>query len=165
MNKAGDLLKDFFAFCNIEGGEKYVALFSSWRKIAGDDIAAHSRIFNLHRGALIVEVDHPGWAQRLRMQQSGILQKLSTNYPDLGIRMIHIKLVADRQFSLPQTKDETPADTMYHPSPKAETSPRGEVSAGEELAGLENIQDAKLKELLLRLKDSLNKKKKVRKRR
>jgi hypothetical protein len=152
MDKAGDLLKDFFAFYNIEGGVQYVSLFSSWRKIAGDDIADHSRIFNLHKGALVVEVDHPGWAQMLRMRQTGILQRLSSAYPDLGIRMIHIKLTPGGQFSPPQKNDAAP------PAPEA-AAPQEPANPEQEAGGLENIRDAELKDALLRLKKSLEGKK------
>ncbi|MDR1626697.1 MAG: DUF721 domain-containing protein [Spirochaetia bacterium] len=154
MDKAGDLLKNFFAFYNIDGGEKYVSLFSSWRKVVGDAIADHSRIFNLRKGALIVEVDHPGWVQMLRMRQEGILQRLSRAYPDLGIRMIHTKLVRSGQFSPPQKKDASPPEPQPPPPPEYPARENG---------GLENIQDAELRDLLLRLKKTLGNKKQKRK--
>jgi hypothetical protein len=161
MDKAGDLLKEVFAFYNISGGEEYVALFSSWRKLAGDDIAAHSRIFNLHKGALIVEVDHPGWAQMLRMRQTDILRRLSETYPALGIRMIHIKLIPDGKFSPPQTAESLSAGAEEEESlPPRENSVERDKRESD---GLENIQDAGLRESLLRLKDSLGKKRARRK--
>jgi hypothetical protein len=155
MDKAGDLLKDFFAFYGIEGGEKYVSLFSSWRKVAGDDIADHSRIFNLHKGSLVVEVDHPGWAQMLRMRQGGILYRLSEAYPELGIRMIHIKLIPCGQFSPPQ-KDDAASREPEAPPPREEAAAERECER--ETDELENIQDAELREMLLRLKKSLGNK-------
>jgi hypothetical protein len=158
MDKAGDLLKEFFAFYNIEGGKEYVALFSSWRKMAGDDIAAHSRIFNLQKGALIVEVDHPGWAQLLRMKQADILQRLSAAYPDLGIRMIHIRLAPGGRFSPPQKEDTSAAPSADSIQPDTEKPAPREKPPERDSEGLENIRDAELKDVLLRLKESLMKK-------
>jgi hypothetical protein len=154
MDKAGDLLKAFFAFHNLEGGEKYVSLFSSWRKVAGDDIASHSRIVDLRRGALLVEVDHPGWMQMLQMKQEAILKTLALRYPDLAIRMLHVKLTPAGQFSSPTA---VPANPAPLPEPAAETPAEPPVSKTEQEA-LDAIYDENLKNTLLRLQKTLKKK-------
>jgi hypothetical protein len=156
MDKAGDLLKAFFAFHNLEGGEKYVSLFSSWRKVAGDDIASHSRIVDLRRGALLVEVDHPGWMQMLQMKQEAILKTLASRYPDLAIRMLHVKLTPAGQFSSPASPS-SPTPPEAEPESAAETPEEPLVSKTEKEA-LDAIHDEDLRNTLLRLKKTLKKK-------
>ncbi|MCL1818420.1 MAG: DUF721 domain-containing protein [Spirochaetaceae bacterium] len=126
MDKAADILKEFFSLYNLEGGEKYASLFSSWRKIAGEDIAGHSRVADLRKGALIVEVDHPGWMQMLRIQHDEILGKLSAKYPSLGIRMVQGRLVKQGQFSPPPGK----AETRRKPPAKRQGSSPGDPPRG-----------------------------------
>jgi hypothetical protein len=160
MDKAGDLLKSFFSFYNLGGGEKYVALFSSWRKMAGEDVASHSRILDLRKGALVVEVDHPGWMQVLQMKREGILKNLAAAYPGLGIRMLHLRLAKDGQFSLPPEPE--PEQKAALP-PSEEPAPTPEFSESEtfqEKTPLDDIHDEELKMNLLRLKKTLKQKKK-----
>jgi hypothetical protein len=156
MDKAGDLLKSFFSFYNLEGGEKYVSLFSSWRRVAGDEIASHSRIVDLRRSALLVEVDHPGWMQMLQMKREEILQTLALNYPDLAIRMLHLKLPPAGQFSSPSASPEAAADRII-PEPAEETPEEPLVSKSEDEA-LDELHDEDLRKTLLRLKKTLKKK-------
>ncbi|MDR1933444.1 MAG: DUF721 domain-containing protein [Spirochaetales bacterium] len=158
MDKAGDILKTFLSFHNLSGGEKYVSLFSSWRKVAGDDIASHSRVIDLRRGSLFVEVDHPGWMQMLQMRQSEILRTLSSRYPDLAIRMLHFKLTPAGQFSppaAPQTGSEAAAEQA---AASVCDQPPAQPELQTEREILEAIHDENLKNTLLRLKDSLKKK-------
>ena len=157
MDKAGDILKEFFSFYNLEGGEKYASLLSSWRKIAGDDIASHSRVADLRGGALIVEVDHPGWMQLLQIKHDEILGKLSTTYPGLGIRMVQGRLVKEGQFSPPSGRAGS-TKTERKPSPE-EVAPReaGESpgrESGEE-ASLRKIRSPELREAFFRLRKTL----------
>jgi hypothetical protein len=162
MDKAGDILKEFLSFYNFEGGEKYVALFSSWRKMAGDDIAAHSRIVDLRKGALLVEVDHPGWMQMLQIKREEILKKLAAKYPDLGIRMIHAKLAKEGQFSrlsppsreegFPQGQPPAARTPLPGSGEKPETSREG--------TSFEAVREEELKNSLARLEKSLKEKKK-----
>jgi hypothetical protein len=161
MDKADDILKAFFSFYNLGGGEKYVALFSSWRKMAGDNIAAHSRIIDLRKGALVVEVDHPGWVQMLQMKREEILKNLAAEYPDLGIRMMHTKLAKEGRFSPPSREGEGPQNepaAARTPAPDSGETP--ELSR--EKASLEAVRDVELKNILARLEKSLKEKKKKR---
>jgi len=70
----------------------YADFFSSWDSITtGAGIAsagAHSRIANLEKGLLIIEVDHPGWKQILQTKQGELLDLARKRYPQLGIRGI-----------------------------------------------------------------------------
>ncbi|MCL1817555.1 MAG: DUF721 domain-containing protein [Spirochaetaceae bacterium] len=145
MDKAGDILKEFFSTLNLEKGEKYAALFSSWRKIAGEDIAAHSRVADLRKGTLIVELDHPGWMQMLRIQHDEILGKLSAKYPSLGIRSVQGRLVKQGRFSPPrEAAQEAPRPESGEAPPRKTASPAPAAGSPPEL-----------KEAFIRLKKAL----------
>jgi hypothetical protein len=95
MKRAGKLLGAFFERNNIQDTQGYVDFFQSWEKIVGVDLAAHSDAVDIRNHALIVEVDHPGWMQKLHMQRERVLRTLQQRYPNLGIRNIHFTLVEE----------------------------------------------------------------------
>ena len=80
MEKAGDILKDFFDSQNDTG------VFRSWQKIAGVSLSQHTRIIEVRNGDVLIEVDHPGWLQMLLFKKAAILNTLKRTYPDLEIR-------------------------------------------------------------------------------
>ena len=122
MRKAGDIVADLFKHHFepgfIETARSTSGLFSSWSAVVAelfpnqgtvstaldseeDDIpaaAVHSRIRNLDRGLLLVEVDHPGWIQLLQTKQAGLLLALQRRYPDLDIRSIAFRLSREPTF-------------------------------------------------------------------
>ncbi len=91
MKKAGDLLKEFFDNIKIKGKEEET-IFTSWEKIAGNDIAGHSRIKDLKKGVLTIEADHPGWIQIINLKKKQILERLCEKYPEREIEEIRIVL-------------------------------------------------------------------------
>lgn len=95
MKRAGKLLSAFFERNNIQDTRGYVDFFQSWQQIVGVDLAAHSDAIDIRNHALIVEVDHPGWMQKLHMQKERILLTLQQRYPNLGIKNIHFTLVEE----------------------------------------------------------------------
>jgi hypothetical protein len=92
MKKAGDLLAAFLDERMMETARGYSDLFSAWKSIAGDKIAAHSRIRNLERSVLLVEADHPGWVQILQTKQAELLTAVRRRFPDLSIAGISFRL-------------------------------------------------------------------------
>ena len=54
--------------------------------------AVHSRIRELERGVLLVEVDHPGWIQIFQTKQGVLLSAVQRRYPELDIRGIAFRL-------------------------------------------------------------------------
>jgi len=154
MYKAGDLLKEFLVVYNLTGGEKYVSLFSSpsWRKIAGDDIAGHSRIVDLRNGTLVVELDHPGWMQMLNIKHDEILGKLKAKYPTLGIRTVLGRLVNPGQFSPPSGSEGEERKASAEEAPPQEAKEDTQHEAGD-TPRKSNSQE--LKDILMRLKNTL----------
>ena len=160
MDKAGAFLDSFFSFFNFQDGKKYVSFFSSWQKIVGDDkdgegIFSHSKITDINKGALLVEVDHPGWMQQLRMRQERILKKIASEYPDLGIKTLHYKLVPEGKFSspAPAEKQEKSGFSASYPEKETPEQPPPLQKTGKD--ALESIQDENLRESLIRLKKTL----------
>ncbi|MBR1723208.1 MAG: DUF721 domain-containing protein [Treponema sp.] len=58
----------------------------------GANLYSHSRIIDLKNGILLVEVDHPGWIQTLRLYQKYILTGLKRNVPELSISSLAYRL-------------------------------------------------------------------------
>jgi hypothetical protein len=95
MKKAGDLLSVFLDNLDqgtLETARGYSELVSSWKAIAGDKIAAHSRIRDLERSVLLVEADHPGWIQILQTKQKDLRTAVRRRFPDLSIVGISFRL-------------------------------------------------------------------------
>ncbi|GHU98182.1 hypothetical protein FACS189483_05850 [Spirochaetia bacterium] len=95
MRKAGDLLASFLDGEVLKRAQGYSDLTSSWKAIAGENIAAHSRIIELERSVLMVEADHPGWIQILQTKQKQLLNAVCRRYPDLLIAGISFRLARD----------------------------------------------------------------------
>ena len=75
-----------------ESARKWSSFFRGWQELAGLDIAAHSRVKDVKRGTVIVEVDHPGWLQMLQMRKVKILRAVKKRYPELCIEDMRIYL-------------------------------------------------------------------------
>jgi hypothetical protein len=92
MKKASELLASFFDEGFLKAAQEYSDLFSSWRSIAGDKIAAHSWVRELERSVLLVEADHPGWIQILQTKEKDILDTLRRRFPEQNITGIAFRL-------------------------------------------------------------------------
>lgn len=74
MKRVGDLLRQLLEQRGWASGDPYTPLFAGWHAVAGEALAAHSRLAEVEDGVLVVEVDHPGWLQMLAMQKQSILE-------------------------------------------------------------------------------------------
>jgi predicted nucleic acid-binding Zn ribbon protein len=91
MKRAGDLLKEFFDNIKIKDTGTDT-IFTSWEKIAGTDIASHSRIKDYKKNILTIEADHPGWIQIINLKKNQIIQRISEKFPDKEIDEIMVVL-------------------------------------------------------------------------
>lgn len=95
------------AFTNIERAEveQNNKLLKSWRftvqsiksnakngENLGMNLYSHSRVIDLKNGILLVECDHPGWIQTLRLYQKYILTGLKRGVPELKISSLAFRL-------------------------------------------------------------------------
>ena len=154
MKRAGNLLSAFFERNNIQDTRGYVDFFQSWDKIVGVDLAAHSDAVDIRNGALIIEVDHPGWMQRLHMQRERILKTLQSKYPGLGIRNLHFTLVEEG--SRTGGEERSGGRATFQHADSAEPTPEERAKEEEELPkpsktekeALKNIGSERLRERL-----------------
>ena len=96
MKKAHDILKSLLENYSVQEGQTYHSFFRSWARIAGPDVAAHSKVEDIRAGVVIVEVDHPGWIQMIQMKKNPILKKIQQLYPELGIKDLRLHLYREQ---------------------------------------------------------------------
>ncbi|MDR1949753.1 MAG: DUF721 domain-containing protein [Spirochaetaceae bacterium] len=157
MKKAGDLLSVIFDEEILRKAQGYHNLFSSWKIIAGEKLAAHSRIVELERYVLLVEADHPGWVQILQTKQKDLLNAARRRFPDLAINGIAFRLSRDP--GLFRSGGEEPglaAGSGHAPVPaevpaESPGSPSGEGPQN----SYDKITDEGFKETLKRLEHSI----------
>jgi hypothetical protein len=153
MKKAGELLAAFFDQQTIGAAQGYSDLFLSWESIAGEKLAAHSKIKELEHSVLLVEADHPGWIQILQTREKDLLDALRRRFPDQHITGISFRLSRDPPLSnnsLRTAQDETAGGSAQEPAP---------ADSGFATAGLyEKIADEHFRETLKRLEESIKRK-------
>jgi hypothetical protein len=154
MKRAGELLAAFFDRQTFGAAQDYSDLFSSWPSIAGDTLAAHSRIRELEHSVLLVEADHPGWIQILQTVEKDLLDALRRRFPDRHITGISLCL----------SREPPPLSTTYSPTTReksagetvSEPLPAGFETPAEDLYG--KIGNEHFKAALKRLEESIKRK-------
>lgn len=84
---------------NLKDAGRSHSAFRIWNEIVGDNIASHSKVKDVHNGTLVIEVDHPGWSQMVRLAEPRILATIQKRYPELGVRAFRI-VAGDEQNGL-----------------------------------------------------------------
>jgi len=158
MKTAGSILSALFDEQFMKKAEGVSKLFDSWTDITEKNgiaaASAHSRIKDLDRGILLVEMDHPGWKQILQTKQSKLLNDFRRRFPELNISGISLML-GGQSYSESQ-KVELSAAVEEEP-------PETEQTANESAAqGYDAIKDEGLKETLKKLEQSIAAKEKKR---
>jgi len=92
MKKVGDLLRDYLREKGWLGGNPYEPLFAEWKKIVGEAMASHARLIDVRNNILIVEVDHPGWLQMLRLRQDALLVAARKLVPMVSVDGIRVRV-------------------------------------------------------------------------
>ena len=69
---------------------------SEKRMPLGERLAGNTRVIDLKNGVLLVETDHPGWIQYLRIYQKYILTGLKMNLPDLKITNLAFRVAGEK---------------------------------------------------------------------
>jgi hypothetical protein len=154
MKRAGELLASFFDQQTFGAARDYSDLFSSWRSIAGDTLAAHSRIRELEHSVLLVEADHPGWVQILQTVEKNLLDALRRRFPDRHITGISFRLSREPP---PLPTKTFPADRDKGAGGMVSEPPAGPGAPEEAL--YEKIGDEHFREALRRLEEGIKRKK------
>ncbi len=77
--------------------EGWVPLLKGWPQFVGENLSYHTRAREIQGGNLLVDVDHPAWMNQFLMQKDGILERIQRESPQLQIKGIRLRLVADLQ--------------------------------------------------------------------
>jgi hypothetical protein len=150
IKDVSSLLSSFFDEDKLRRGERYSDFFSSWPHIVGARLAAHSRVADVDRGLLVVEVEHPGWIQLLQLRQSSILEDTAKCFPELALRGIVFRL-SDHG------KDRRPEEGKAARTEASELDQRelSELSNPETEKKLEDIDDPEFKTLMSGLRKTM----------
>jgi len=105
FKKASDVVNALFSGLNTQSMETANSIVRGWKETVGDKIASHSKIIDVNKGNLIVDVDHPGWSQQILLRKKQIIKVLSTNFPDLNIRNIILRVVSEGMTPYVQTSE------------------------------------------------------------
>jgi len=84
---------------------KHEAEDSDKRMPLGERLAGNTRVVDLKNGVLLVETDHSGWIQYLRLYQKFILNGLRMNLPELKITNLAFR-VAGEKVSLSESYEQ-----------------------------------------------------------
>ena len=92
MKKADEILARVLDEKNRKLAQAYSSVFGTWEQIVGESLAEHSRIYEIEKGYLFIEVDHPGWMQLLLMKKARILRVLKRKFPAMDVKDISVKV-------------------------------------------------------------------------
>jgi Protein of unknown function (DUF721). len=150
FRKAADVINSMFSGFNIEGINQSNSFIKSWNQIVGDKIGSHSKVIDVDRGSVIVEVDHPGWSQQIQFRKKQILGELSRSFPELALSNIIMRVVTECR--TPYVKQDSTVGAGLHRQETIEDLP--------DIAVRDDLDDS-LKDVLERLKASMKKGKPV----
>jgi hypothetical protein len=150
FRKAGDVLNSLFSGFNTDGLNQANSFLRSWREIAGEKIAAHSRVMDVDRGNVVVEVDHPGWSQQILFRKKQIVYALSRGYPELGIKNLVLRVSSECKVPYARSSSSVGAGI-----PRADV--QGTATEIEPDVAIREDMNDELKDLFGKLKDSIRK--------
>lgn len=78
---------------------------SDKRMPVGERLAGNTRVVDLKNGVLLVETDHPGWIQYLKMYQKFILNGLKMEIPELNIKSLAFRSAGQNYKLYPSYED------------------------------------------------------------
>lgn len=150
FRKAGEVLNSLFSGFDTDGLHQANSFLRSWKEIAGEKISAHSRVMDVDRGNVVVEVDHPGWSQQLLFRKKQIVNALARGYPELGIKNLVIRVSSE--CTVPYTRS---SGSVGAGIPRAEIHNESN-EADIDVVVPEDMND-ELKQLFGKLKESIRK--------
>jgi hypothetical protein len=95
IKKAAEVINTFFSGIDSSKMMQANSFIRSWNDIVGEKISAHSKVIDVDNGTVIVEVEHTGWSQFILLKKRQIISDLSSNYPELKIKNVIIRVVSD----------------------------------------------------------------------
>ncbi|RPJ07476.1 MAG: DUF721 domain-containing protein [Spirochaetaceae bacterium] len=107
MEKAGNLLNSLLGHALSREAEKYSSFFHFFKDVLGEQLSRQILIRDIENHVVIAEASHPGWIQTFSMKKAEVLAKLTSRYPDLKIKDIHVKLARGKPGE-PKAREKTP---------------------------------------------------------
>ena len=176
MKTAGEILSSLFDEQFVEKAHGYTNLFNSWADITAKNgiaaAAAHSRIKELEKGIVLIEMDHPGWKQILQTKQSKLLNDFRYRFPKLDIK--GISLMLGKPDCAKTASNQQPAELVM--STKQDENPQSGIDSKQTIqdaktqiqttkteidksvaANIESIKNEDLKEKLIKLGQTISK--------
>jgi len=163
MKTAGEVLSSLFDERFVKKAQGYSNLFDSWTDITAKNgiaaVAAHSKIKDLNKGILTIEMDHPGWKQILQTKQSKLLNDFRIRFPGLDITGISLMLGKAESANETPAKKET--ETTMETQTKPERIPEQNVKASESQSiDYDSIKNDVLREKLIKLGQTIEEREK-----
>lgn len=164
VRKAADVISRIIQPQNSEQAREWTQFYAAWSEIAGEFFSAHSKPVDVKNGTVLIEVDHPGWIQRMQFNQATLLKSIQRRFPSLKIRSIGFRIAGDT--SLPRSGVMGQAIASASPS-SGQTETVDSEAAGPEGADpaenletvLERIPDEGFRQIMASLADTLKKRK------
>lgn len=146
IKKASELITSLFENLSCEDLKNAQNFTRSWKAAVGDKIASHSKIIDVNKGTIIVEVDHPGWSQHLLLMKQRLLRELAATFPELEIANLAIRI-----------KQHCPTPYVRQDGIVGEGVFREDATTEEADVPIREDFDSDLKDVLARLKSSIKK--------
>lgn len=118
IEKAGKILSSFIGDL---GNDLTIRFIQEWEKIIGEACAAHSRIRDIKKDHLLIEVDNPAWLMHMHEHQEHYLRRLKNTQKSVR----SIRFILGHKDRMPQVPapppnrnvqtSETPASTPQFP--------------------------------------------------
>jgi hypothetical protein len=150
IKDVSSLLSTFFDADKLRRGERYSDFYSSWPRIVGTRLAAHSHVADVDKGLLVVEAEHPGWIQLLQVRQSSILGEVSKCFPELGLKGIVFRLSGNAGATAPPA-----VDASIKTRPEPDKDELDALAGPETVKRLEGINDPEFRNLLSSLRETI----------
>jgi len=83
--RIGDIIPDVFEDMGLSGRLTEGELVREWEDIAGESIAARSRVSDLRDGILHVVAENNLWMQEITFLQNEIIKNINERFPGLEI--------------------------------------------------------------------------------
>ncbi len=159
VKRAADIVTSLFSTLDGNRMREANEFFGNWRSLVGEKLAAHSRVVDVDRGVVVVEVDHPGWSQQLSFIKKRVVSDLSRVFPALGIKSMVVRVRPEN--GAPYHRQEAAVGAGVPRAkggePDRETSVSGEEDASPGHTPVDATLDSPLQEVLSRLKESIRK--------
>jgi len=133
------------------------ACMRSWADAVGEKIASHSRVIDVDRGVVVVEVDHPGWSQQILFRKKSILSSLSRQFPGLEIKNLMLRVSSE--CATPYARQEGVLGEGHRRQQNEADSDggQGEGLSPDVTEGEDGLPENELERALARLKKSIAK--------